>query len=349
MAEASLTAGAWNGSCTLASTAWVYGFDAGPGTNELSDRHPSGDSYCDTKLETENLVRELVERWGLPGVIVQPTEVYGPGDRQAGPSTPLRMIKSGRMMLPDGGKGVIQPIYVDDAVEGILAAARRGAVGGAYLLCGPAVVSCSDFFGRYAEMVGGGRMPAVPKQLAEAMAAALTGLGRATRRPGAYGGLCGGSACRPPTTEGKPDGTWVSNRRSIWRRACRPCSSGSRRRASRSEGGQVRVAKGFAIGAWVIDLQFEQARGRSTQLTMGQPFLDGLALVGIGWEGATTWPMSTRPGRSSGWCSPRTRSASTRRAGPALGSRLTGAAVQFLTGCARTALVENLDRQGKQE
>jgi len=180
VAEAALAAGVER--FVYVSTAWVYGFDAGPGTTELSDRHPSGDPYCDTKLETENLVRGLIEQRGLPAVIVQPTEVYGPGDR-SWTLTPLRMIKSGRMMLPDGGKGVIQPIYVDDAVEGILAAARRGTVGQAYLLCGSVVVSCSDFFGRYAEMVGGGRMPSVPKRLAEAMAVALTGLGRATRRP----------------------------------------------------------------------------------------------------------------------------------------------------------------------
>jgi hypothetical protein len=30
-------------------------FDAGEGTNESSSRHPSGDSCCDTKLETEDL------------------------------------------------------------------------------------------------------------------------------------------------------------------------------------------------------------------------------------------------------------------------------------------------------
>jgi nucleoside-diphosphate-sugar epimerase len=176
------------------STAWVYGFDAGPGTNELSSRHPSGDSYCDTKLESENLVRGFAARRGLPAVIVQPTEVYGPGDR-SWTLMPLRMINSGQMMLPGGGKGLIQPIFADDAVEGIMAAARRGAVGEAYILCGSAVVSCSDFFGNYAEMVGKSKMPSMAPRLAEGMALLMTGASRVTGRPAlltrtAVRGLC---------------------------------------------------------------------------------------------------------------------------------------------------------------
>jgi nucleoside-diphosphate-sugar epimerase len=197
------------------STAWVYGFDAGPGTNELSPRRPSGDSYCDTKLEAENLVRGFVANRGLPAVIVQPTEVYGPGDRSWS-LTPLRMMKSGWMMLPDGGKGVIQPIFADDVVEGILAAAQRGAVGEAHILCGSSVMSCAQFFGHYAEMVGKNKMPSVPSRLAEGMALLMTGVSRISRRPAlltrtAVRGLClqatydGGKARRELGFEPKTD------------------------------------------------------------------------------------------------------------------------------------------------
>jgi nucleoside-diphosphate-sugar epimerase len=164
------------------STAWVYGFDAKPGTNEDSPRHPSGDSYCDTKLEAEELVHRLVRERDLPAVIVQPTEVYGPEDR-SWTLTPLRLIRSGRMLLMSGGAGVIQPIFVDDAVEGILAAARWGAVGQDYLLAGPAVVSCADFFGHYGEMVGRTRTPSIPAWLGESAAVLLTGVSRITHRP----------------------------------------------------------------------------------------------------------------------------------------------------------------------
>lgn len=180
MAEAALAANIER--FVYVSSVWVYGFDAGPGTNELSPRHPSGDSYCDTKLEAENLVRSFVADRGLPAVIVQPTEVYGPGDR-SWTLMPLQMIKSGRMMLPDGGRGVIQPVFVDDVVEGVLAAAKRGAVGEAYILGGPAVVGCSEFFGHHAEMAGSANLRSIPSWMAETMAQVMTGVSRIAGKP----------------------------------------------------------------------------------------------------------------------------------------------------------------------
>jgi 2-alkyl-3-oxoalkanoate reductase len=180
VAEAALAAGVER--FVYVSTAWVYGFDAGQGTDETSDRHASGDSYCDTKLETEDMVRALCKERGLPAVIVQPAEVYGPGDR-SWTLMPVRMLKSGRMMLPGRGQGLIQPIFVDDTVEGILLAAQRGRVGEAYLLVGPAVVTCSGFFRYYAAMVGKSRMPSVPPLAAETLAVCMTGLARVSGRP----------------------------------------------------------------------------------------------------------------------------------------------------------------------
>jgi nucleoside-diphosphate-sugar epimerase len=183
------------------STAWVYGFDALPATNEDSPRHASGDPYCDTKLEAEELVRSLVTHRGLPAVIVQPTEVYGPEDRNW-TLTPLRMIESGRMILPAGGAGVIQPIYVDDVVEGILAAARRGVVGEAYLLAGPVPVTCAEFFGRYGEMVGRTSMPSIPAWLAEGAAVVLTGVSRISRRPPLFSRTTVRGTCLRATYDG---------------------------------------------------------------------------------------------------------------------------------------------------
>lgn len=180
VAEAALATGVRR--FVYVSTAWVYGFDAKPGTDESSSRHPSRDSYCDTKLETENLVRELVATRGLPAVMVQPAEVYGPGDR-SWTLVPLRMLKEGTMMLPGGGRGLLQPIFVDDAVEGILLAAERGAVGEAYLLAGPEVVTCREFFGFYAGMVGRNRMPSVPARAAEALAVLVTAAARLVGKP----------------------------------------------------------------------------------------------------------------------------------------------------------------------
>ena len=147
------------------SSVWVYGADAGMNINESSPHMKSGFPYADTKLEGERVMRRLIEEQGLPAIIVQPSEVYGPWD----PSwivRPLDMIKKGKRVLVDGGEGLIQPIYIDDVVEGILAAARKGAVGQSYIICGSEAVTLREFFGYHARMLRKTRLPSVPTWLA---------------------------------------------------------------------------------------------------------------------------------------------------------------------------------------
>jgi nucleoside-diphosphate-sugar epimerase len=71
-----------------------------------------------------------------------------------------------------GGGGSIQPIYVDDVVEGILAAARRGRTGEAYILAGNEVVTLKDYFVGLAHAVGKDHMRSIPAWLALGLARA---------------------------------------------------------------------------------------------------------------------------------------------------------------------------------
>ena len=41
------------------------------------------------------------------------------------------------MLMVDGGRGLVSPIYIDDLADAVLAAARAGRVGESYILCGP--------------------------------------------------------------------------------------------------------------------------------------------------------------------------------------------------------------------
>lgn len=184
-----------------ASSAWVYGPRAGPGTDERSPRPRSHDPYSQTKLEGEEVIRGLAEAKGLPAVIVQPTELYGPGD-ETWTLRPLKMIEARTMILPDWGKGLIQPIYVDDAVDGILAALLRGRSGEAYIICGPRPVTIREFFGHYAAMLGRNRIPGVPGWTALTIAV-LAELGaRLTGRPPVFTGAQARAVMRRATYRG---------------------------------------------------------------------------------------------------------------------------------------------------
>lgn len=145
----------------FASTAWVYGFHAGAGVNEKAPRCLSNDPYCDTKLEAENMIRQLIRDQGLPGIVVQPAEVYGPEDR-TWTLDPIELIQSGLMMLPAKDQGVIQPIFIDDLTEGIMAAVTRGAIGEVYILCGSQITPVREFFTHYAHLAGKNSLPSAP-------------------------------------------------------------------------------------------------------------------------------------------------------------------------------------------
>jgi dTDP-glucose 4,6-dehydratase len=79
LAEVALTVGVERFVHT--STSWVYGYKAGPGATEQSPYTFSHDPYIDSKIEAEQGLLQMYRAQGLPLVIVQPSIVYGPGDR----------------------------------------------------------------------------------------------------------------------------------------------------------------------------------------------------------------------------------------------------------------------------
>ncbi|MBI2402094.1 MAG: NAD-dependent epimerase/dehydratase family protein [Gemmatimonadetes bacterium] len=94
--------------------------------------------YQRSKRGAEQVVHQYLARGG-DAVIVRPTRVYGPG-----PLTPansvtriIALYRRGlfRLRIADGGARA-NYVYVDDVVDGLLAAAERGARGAVYLLGG---------------------------------------------------------------------------------------------------------------------------------------------------------------------------------------------------------------------
>ena len=164
------------------STVWVYGLRSGPGICETSECKESGLAYSDTKLEAERVVRRLIDERDLPAIILQPSEVYGPGDPNW-TARPLDLIKTGRMVLADGGRGFVQPVFIDDLVQGVLAAAENGSLGETYILCGPDVVTIREYFSCLARMLGKKRLPSLPGRLALGTAALAEWAARIFRRP----------------------------------------------------------------------------------------------------------------------------------------------------------------------
>jgi nucleoside-diphosphate-sugar epimerase len=147
------------------STVWIYGLKTAGLIDETSPRVKSGNFYTDSKVEGEETIQQLVKYKNLPAITVLPSQAYGPDD----PSwtlRPLELLNSSRLILVNGGHGLIQPIYIDDLAEGILLAAKTGKVGESYILCGQQSISIREYFCLLANLVGKKRLPSIPEWLA---------------------------------------------------------------------------------------------------------------------------------------------------------------------------------------
>jgi nucleoside-diphosphate-sugar epimerase len=137
----------------VVSTIAVYG-DTPPGDlDETAPRRRSGVVYNDTKLEAEQLALSYCGK-GLSVAVVQPTVVYGPCAGTWTVNT-LAHLRTGRVILVDGGSGFCNAVYVDDVVTALLLAATSPrAHGEAFLISGAAPVTWRDFYARYEAMLG---------------------------------------------------------------------------------------------------------------------------------------------------------------------------------------------------
>jgi dihydroflavonol-4-reductase len=117
--------------CTigLSSRADVVLDESSPVDGTLADRNP----YLKSKLAAEAHAIEAA-RTGQWVTVVNPTTVFGAGDRSLNSGTLVRQVAQARVMpVPPGGSNVVD---VDDVVDGILAAAESGTSGTRYILGG---------------------------------------------------------------------------------------------------------------------------------------------------------------------------------------------------------------------
>lgn len=135
------------------STMMVYGETPDGDLSESAPRQRTGDEYGDSKLEGEELVLSYHREHGLLVVVLQPTVVYGPW----APATTntLSQLKTGKVILVNGGDGFSNAVYVDDVVTAmLLATANRSAVGEVFIISGESPTPWRDFFGAYEDILG---------------------------------------------------------------------------------------------------------------------------------------------------------------------------------------------------
>ncbi len=121
------------------STAGVLGPSNGSvNTEDKKFRGKLFTHYDRSKAMAEQKVLEYVER-GLPGLIVSPTRIYGPGE--LGQSNSLtqvikRYLEGRWRLMPGDGSSIGNYVYIDDAVDCLMLAMEKGKPGELYLAGG---------------------------------------------------------------------------------------------------------------------------------------------------------------------------------------------------------------------
>lgn len=114
----------------LASSACVFGAAQSSPLSENDKLYPPQHFYSYTKREAEEQVRAFNEFYGVPSSICRMVNVYGPGDRHFGRIIPqiIRQLIIDKAitlkLLRSQGKSIFEFLYVDDAIEGLLATAK---------------------------------------------------------------------------------------------------------------------------------------------------------------------------------------------------------------------------------
>lgn len=151
------------------STVGIFGNTHGQIVDE-SYEHPAKEftsAYEETKWEAHQVAKRLIGE-GLPGIIVQPGGVYGPGDTSSVGQL-LDQFLSGKMPLMPFPELGICLSHVEDIAAGILLALDKGRTGEAYVISGPAT-TMREAIGVVADVTG--RKPprgAIPTPLMKAM------------------------------------------------------------------------------------------------------------------------------------------------------------------------------------
>lgn len=124
------------------STVGVHGNIKNPPADENAPYNP-GDIYQQTKVEGERIALDYIRNRGLPGTVIRPAGIYGPGDTRF--LKLFRGIQKGIFWMIGDGETLYHMTYVDDLIDGmILAAKNDAALGEVFILGGkePVTIAC---------------------------------------------------------------------------------------------------------------------------------------------------------------------------------------------------------------
>ena len=133
------------------STVGVYSFDFQ--YKPIDEAHPYGKHFS-FYHGTKKMAEEIVMASSLPIITVRPGWIYGPNDDAGGVTQMLMKLSKGRFAFVGKGENRVHPVFIDDVVDGILAAGRAECFGEAFLLLGPEAITFDNYVRAMCDALG---------------------------------------------------------------------------------------------------------------------------------------------------------------------------------------------------
>lgn len=145
------------------SSVMVYGFTYPDRVTEDGPLRGEGNPYCETKIESER----VVQAQHAPGVfdvsVIRPGDVYGPGSIPW-VVRPFELLRAGIFVVPDGGRGIVNHVYVDNLVDALFLVIERDA-SSVYTISDGIGATCLEYFGPIAQAAGRRGVRTAPARL----------------------------------------------------------------------------------------------------------------------------------------------------------------------------------------
>ncbi|NEO31152.1 MAG: NAD-dependent epimerase/dehydratase family protein [Symploca sp. SIO3C6] len=133
------------------STVMVYGFKFPKQVTEdgplRSDRNP----LCQSKIEAEQEILKFNNPPELGVIIIRPGDIYGPG-AYTWVLQPLDLMEREHFVLVNGGRGILNHVYLDNLIDACFLAIEKEMYGEAFNITDGVKTTCEQFYNKLAQM-----------------------------------------------------------------------------------------------------------------------------------------------------------------------------------------------------
>ena len=104
--------------------------------------------------------------------VARPGDIYGPRS-QPWVVRPLELMKQRLFVLPDGGRGMLDPTYISNVVDALFLLLDKRPGGEVFNVTDGLAMEAKEYFSHLADMLGGRFIPTAPAGLLKALFGAV--------------------------------------------------------------------------------------------------------------------------------------------------------------------------------